>query len=216
MITSPGLAGSIGAPCPNTAGCHVEPCDTTGISVYRCGLENARLRCGNAVIVLFRRYPWVRFASAFRSIACTASALALILTTACGGGDGGNAPTGPSGTAIAIVAGNFQLAKYGTPVPIAPAVKVTGTNGPVAGVQVTFAPVAGSGSVTGGTATTDANGVATVGSWTLSPAPGVNTLKATAGSLTASISATAVAGRPGRDHVEGRQQPEWRRALARD
>jgi len=75
-------------------------------------------------------------------------------------------------------------------------VKVTGTNGPVAGVQVTFAPVTGSGSVTGGTATTDANGVATVGSWTLSPAPGINTLKATAGALTASISATAVAGAP--------------------
>lgn len=135
--------------------------------------------------------------STVRSIACTVSALPLLLSAACGGGsDGGNAPTGPSGTAIAIVAGNFQAAKYGTSVPIAPAVKVTGTNGPVAGVQVTFAPVTGSGSVTGGTATTDANGVATVGSWTLSPAPGINTLKATAGALTANISATAVAGAP--------------------
>jgi hypothetical protein len=141
--------------------------------------------------------------SVFRSIACTASALALLLAAACGGGDdGGNAPTGPTGTAIAIVAGNFQLAKYGTPVPIAPAVKVTGANGPVAGVQVTFAPVTGSGSVTGGTATTDANGVATVGSWTLSPAPGVNTLKATAGTLTTSISATAVAGAPAAVNVK--------------
>jgi len=134
--------------------------------------------------------------SVLRSTTYTASALALILATACGGGDNPNVPSGPSGTAMAIVSGNFQAAKYGTPVPIAPAVKVTGTNGPVAGVQVTFAPVAGSGSVTGGTATTDANGVATVGSWTLSPAPGVNTLKATAGSLTANISATAVAGAP--------------------
>lgn len=134
--------------------------------------------------------------SAFRSLACTGSALALILTTACGGSDGGSAPTGPSGTGMAIVAGNFQLAKYGTPVPVAPAVKVTGANGPVAGVQVTFAPVAGSGSVTGGSTTTDANGVATVGSWTLSPAPAVNTLKATAGALTVSISATAVPGAP--------------------
>jgi hypothetical protein len=140
--------------------------------------------------------------SAFRSIACTASALVLLLSAACGGSDGGNAPTGPSGTAIAIVSGNFQLAKYGTPVAIAPAVKVTGTNGPVAGVQVTFAPLAGSGSVTGGTVTTDANGVATVGSWTLSPAPGVNTLKATAGALTTSISATAVAGAPAAINVK--------------
>jgi hypothetical protein len=134
--------------------------------------------------------------SAVRSIAYTASAFALLLSAACGGGNDGNAPTGPTGTAIAIVAGNFQLAKYGTSVAIAPAVKVTGANGPVAGVQVTFAPVTGSGTVTGGTVTTDANGVATVGSWTLSPAPGVNTLKATAGTLTVNISATAVAGAP--------------------
>ncbi len=123
-----------------------------------------------------------------------------------------SAPTGPSGTGMAIVAGNFQLAKYGTPVPVAPAVKVTGANGPVAGVQVTFAPVAGSGSVTGGIATTDANGVATVGSWTLSPAPGVNTLKATAGALTVSISATAVPGAPAAIDGEDGQRPERRRA----
>jgi len=141
--------------------------------------------------------------SVFRSTTYAAFALALLLSAACGGSnDGGNAPTGPSGTGIAIVSGNFQLAKYGTSIPIAPAVKITGTNGPVAGVQVTFAPVAGSGSVTGGTATTDANGVATVGSWTLGAAPGINTLKATAGSLTASISATAVAGAPAAINVK--------------
>ena len=133
--------------------------------------------------------------AAFRSRASIASGIALVLLAACGGGDdGGNAPTGPTGTGIAIVAGNFQLAKYGTTVAVAPAVKITNANGPVAGVQVTFTPATGSGSVTGGTATTDANGVAAVGSWTLSPAPGINTLRATAGALTVNISATATPG----------------------
>jgi hypothetical protein len=131
---------------------------------------------------------------ALRSLEFIASAVPLFLLAACGGDGGSNSPTPPTGTGIAIVAGNFQLARYGTSVPIAPAVKITGANGPVAGVPVTFAPVAGSGSVSGGSVTTDANGVATVGSWTLSPAPGANTLKATAGNLTVSISATAVAG----------------------
>ena len=97
---------------------------------------------------------------------------------------------------MAIVGGNYQLAKYGTAVPIAPSVKLTNANGPVAGAQVVFAAAAGSGSVTGGTVTTDANGVATVGSWILSPVPGINTLKVTSGTLTISISATAVPGAP--------------------
>lgn len=135
--------------------------------------------------------------AAFRSLGLRfiASAVVLSMLAACGDG-GSSAPTAPTGTGIAIVAGNYQLAKYGTSVPIAPAVKITGTNGPVAGVPVTFAPATGSGSVTGGTVTTDASGVATVGSWTLSAAPGANILKATAGTLTVNIQATAIAGAP--------------------
>ena len=133
-----------------------------------------------------------------RCLALAASGFAVLLTTACGGGsDGGpSGPSGPAATGMAIVAGNFQLAKYGTSVPIAPSVKLTNASGPVAGAQVVFAPQAGSGSVTGGTVTTDANGVATVGSWTLSAAPGINTLKATYGTLAVNISATAVPGTP--------------------
>jgi hypothetical protein len=49
----------------------------------------------------------------------------------------------------------------------------------VAGVQVVFNVTAGGGSITGATQVTDATGVATVGSWTLGPAVGVNELKAT-------------------------------------
>ncbi len=134
--------------------------------------------------------------SAFRSLAVTASGFAVLLAAACGGNDGPSAPSGPTANGMAIVAGNYQLAKYGTAVPIAPSVKLTNANGPVAGAQVVFAAAAGSGSVTGGTVTTDANGVATVGSWILSPVPGINTLKVTSGTLTISISATAVPGAP--------------------
>src|SRR2546430_8544911 len=55
-----------------------------------------------------------------------------------------------------------------------------GSGNPVAGVTVTFTPAAGSGSVTGGTQTTNASGIATVGSWTLNTTAGTNTLTATA------------------------------------
>src|SRR5207248_2312847 len=61
----------------------------------------------------------------------------------------------------------------------------------------TFTPAAGSGSVTGGTQTTNGSGIATVGSWTLSPTAGSNTLTATSGSLTGSpvtFTATGTAG----------------------
>ncbi|HWH04777.1 MAG TPA: leishmanolysin-related zinc metalloendopeptidase [Gemmatimonadales bacterium] len=54
---------------------------------------------------------------------------------------------------------------------------------PVSGVSVTFAITAGSGSLTSATPTTDANGVATVGSWKVSD--GSNTVRVTSASLTA-------------------------------
>jgi hypothetical protein len=68
---------------------------------------------------------------------------------------------------------------------------------PMAGVQVTFAVTAGGGTLTGATATTSAAGVATVGSWTLGPAAGQNTLTATAGSLSpVTFNATGTVGDP--------------------
>ncbi|MBK8004309.1 MAG: Ig-like domain-containing protein [Gemmatimonadetes bacterium] len=70
-------------------------------------------------------------------------------------------------------------------------------NNPVAGVSVTFAVTAGGGSATGTAATSDASGVATVGSWTLGQTAGANTLTATAAGLTGSpvtFTATGTAG----------------------
>ena len=97
---------------------------------------------------------------------------------------------------LAVNAGNGQSAAVGTAVATAPSVVVRdASSNPVAGVSVTFAVASGNGSVTGGTATTDASGIATVGSWTLGTAAGANTLTASAGGLTpVTFTATATAG----------------------
>lgn len=81
----------------------------------------------------------------------------------------------------AVQAGTNQTAVAGQSVAIAPAIVVTdvfaGT--PTPGVTVTFAVTQGGGTLTAATATTDVNGIATVGSWTLGPTPGTNRVSAT-------------------------------------
>ena len=95
---------------------------------------------------------------------------------------------------IAIVSGtNNQSAAAGTAVSVAPSVRVTdGFGNPISGLNVTFSPSASSGSVIGGSSTTDANGVATVGRWTLGTSSGPQTLAVAAGELSTSFSATAL------------------------
>lgn len=94
-------------------------------------------------------------------------------------------------------AGNNQTGTAGGFVATKPSVKVTDANGNfIAGHAVTFSPASGSGTVTGGSAITDATGVATVGSWKLGPTPGPQILFASAPGLTGdpvSFAATAVA-----------------------
>jgi hypothetical protein len=89
------------------------------------------------------------------------------------------------------VAGDNQSAAAGTPVPATPAVKVTDAGGnPVKDVLVNFAVTDGDGAVQPtGPVPTDANGVATVSSWTLGNDPGQNL-------LTATISGSGVTGNP--------------------
>jgi adhesin/invasin len=77
---------------------------------------------------------------------------------------------------LSVFEGDFQTAPAGSPVPIAPAVLVTGRKGPFEGAVVTFAIDSGGGSLTGAVDTTDVNGIARVGSWTLGPEPGENSL----------------------------------------
>jgi hypothetical protein len=85
---------------------------------------------------------------------------------------------------IAPASSTAQIATPGTAVAQPPSVVVRDRFGaPVSAASVTFTVTSGGGSVTGGTALTDASGVATVGSWTFGTGPAANTLNATVGSL---------------------------------
>ncbi len=95
---------------------------------------------------------------------------------------------------LAIQGGNNQFAPTGASVSTPPSVVITDLVGPKAGVDVVFAVASGGGSITGPTQTTNASGVATLGSWTLGSSAGVNTVTATAAGVTGSpltITATA-------------------------
>ncbi len=99
---------------------------------------------------------------------------------------------------ITMNAGNNQTATVNSGVSVAPSVLVRdASSNPVSGVSVTFAAATGGGSVSGSPATTNASGIATVGSWTLGTAAGSNTLTAASAGLSGSpvtFSATGVAG----------------------
>ena len=90
-------------------------------------------------------------------------------------------------TVITIVAGNNQTASINSIVSVAPSVKVTYSNGVGvgAGTAVTFTVATGGGSVFGGSATTDINSIATLGTWKLGPNSGTNMLTVTDGSAPA-------------------------------
>jgi adhesin/invasin len=110
-------------------------------------------------------------------------------------------------TGIALSAGDNQTAAAGTAVATAPAVKVVDQYGnPVAGTSVTFAVASGGGSITGAAATTDASGIAAVGSWTLGGTVGPNTLTAASAGLTGSpvtFTATGIAGSASQIAING-------------
>jgi hypothetical protein len=98
----------------------------------------------------------------------------------------GGAP--PSGSQIAVHLGNSQTARVGTSVPVNPSVVVRDAlNNPVPYVLVTFAVASGGGSVTADTPVTDANGIATIGSWTL----GGTSADAADGTMANALSASA-------------------------
>jgi alpha-tubulin suppressor-like RCC1 family protein len=80
---------------------------------------------------------------------------------------------------LTLVAGDAQTATVGGRVAIAPAVKLTDAAGHVlSGVVINFTAGSG-GSVTAGNPLTDADGIATVGGWSLGLVPGDHTLTAT-------------------------------------
>ena len=101
---------------------------------------------------------------------------------------------GPA-SSLVIHAGDGQTAVAGSAVSIAPAVIVTDASGnPVEGVSVTFAVESGGGSITGGSQTTGADGITTVGSWTLGTEAGENSLTASTDFDDVTFTATGIAG----------------------
>ena len=121
--------------------------------------------------------------------------LASLALAACGGGGGHKAP--PTAVSITIVSGNNQTAMAGSALPTALGVSVKGSSGrAVAAASVSWTVVAGGGSVTPATSTTDSGGLATT-NWTLGGALGANRVTATVGALApVTFEATAIAGPP--------------------
>lgn len=117
------------------------------------------------------------------------------LVLSCGG------DSEPSDTTrnLSIQGGDNQSATVGAAVATPPSVKVGNSSGTgVANVQVTFAVASGGGTVTGGAQTTNAQGVATVGGWTLGQTSGPNSLTVTVqgSSSTLTVNATGTAAAP--------------------
>jgi adhesin/invasin len=129
----------------------------------------------------------------------TAKIPGSVTVTAVSEGKSGNATVnvvaGPP-SKIVVNAGNNQSVAAGAAVPVAPSVKVTDAgDNPISGVAVTFAVASGGGSITGANATTDASGIATLGSWTLGPNAGPNSLTVTSPAISGvSLTFQAAAG----------------------
>jgi hypothetical protein len=118
----------------------------------------------------------------------------LAIQIACGGSDASGPGPKPasieanSSTTITAPAGSVALER--------PSVIVRDEHGdPLAGVPVEFTVTSGGGSVTGHTAQTDLDGIATVGNWTLGTSAARNTVDATVASLPA-VTFVANAGDP--------------------
>ncbi len=94
-------------------------------------------------------------------------------------------------TSLVVAGGNAQTALAGATLPLALAVTVKDQYGNnAANVPVAFAVTAGGGTITPGTATTNASGLATGASWRLGNKGGTQTATATVGALSASFTAT--------------------------
>jgi adhesin/invasin len=117
-----------------------------------------------------------------------------VTATAAGTGLTGNpltfTATGVAGPVATLtrVAGDNLSAVAGALLATSPSVRLADQFGNVVPNQtVTFAVASGGGSVTGATPSSGANGIATVGGWTLGSTAGTNTLTASSGSAPAVI-----------------------------
>ena len=121
-------------------------------------------------------------------------ALALVVHTSCDSDP--MAP--PIATSLLAASSTSLSAMAGAPISELPAVLVADHNGnPMAGVSVIFSVASGGGSITGAAQTTNSDGIATVGGWTLGTALGTNILRATSASLPfVTFTATGLVGGP--------------------
>jgi hypothetical protein len=119
------------------------------------------------------------------------------LIAACGSGKKDPTGGGEPGPPVNLVAVSSvtQKATVAANVATRPTVRVTDAEGvSVSGVEVIFAVTGGGGSITSAVRTTDAQGLATVGSWTMGPVAGANTLTASSDGLVGSpVTFTATA-----------------------
>lgn len=125
------------------------------------------------------------------------AAIGVLVALSIGCGDGPTDPAPAVPASLAAASATTLSGTAGQPVTPVPSVVVRNQHGdPMFGVRVAFAVTGGGGSVAGASTFTDANGIATVGSWTLGTTPGSNTLTATMDEFTVTFTATAVAGDP--------------------
>jgi len=101
--------------------------------------------------------------------------------------DGAGPPSGPDLLTVVAHQGTDQVAIGHTAVAVAPAVRITDAKGPREGVQVEFTVLRGGGQVTEHVASTDADGIARVGSWQLGPSGAAQQLNARVGLANTSI-----------------------------
>ncbi|HEU4629311.1 MAG TPA: hypothetical protein VFS08_06175 [Gemmatimonadaceae bacterium] len=134
------------------------------------------------------------------------ASLVLLVALACSGGGGDSPeptePTEPGGPPasrtpsriVPVEGATSQTAVVGSAVAVAPAVKVTASDGsPVSGVTVSFT-AAGGGQLGATSAQTNASGIASAGSWTLGTTAGEQTVTAKVNALTTQLKATATPG----------------------
>ena len=129
--------------------------------------------------------------------------LVVSATLAACGGDGPTDPGGgPSTTPASVVRANEntngQTATVGTAVANPPAVRVTNSAGaPLPNVTVAFVVTAGAGTLGATSAQTNAQGIASAGSWTLGSTVGTQSVTATVANLTpVTFTATGTAAAP--------------------
>jgi hypothetical protein len=106
---------------------------------------------------------------------------------------------------VTVVAGQFQTAAPSAALSTAPVFRVRdATSNPIEGATVQFQIVSGGGSVVTTSAQTDAQGDASPGTWTLGSVFGAQRLRATAGSVTNTLYATALAPASGTYNIDVR------------